>query len=515
MRHVILAVLASLVLGALSLLLSPLWVLAGIAGIAALVLVARRPELGLLAMVVVTAGLIDAESLPWLSIGPISLHLTDLLLLYMLGILIVRALIDPSFRVVTTPLDFPMLAFYGALAYSAFMAIGRFSIDPNNVLRQLRPLTYYLAFFVVTNLIRQKRQLDTLVSGLMLIAVVASVALIGRILARQLFGLDLQVTQTREYTLTTAGTEYQGVVRTYMQADRLVYPMLLVAIASLVLGLESQRSASRTTGAGGVDALQVLRRLFETAFLAVGIFLSFQRNYWITMLLMVGLLFLLVNWAERVRGLQWMTVGVVVLMVMAAIPGVGLNNYIVAAQDRLFRGMQVDTLVEDKSAQMRVMETEYALETVLARPVFGIGMGNVYRPWMPDDAYFRPEAPRLGLRWYAHNAYLWLWVMAGAVGLVPFLILYGLFIWRGLRYWRHMKGSVGGLGRRALVLGTTLAILGQMITNLVAPNFLQAGSLVIFAILLGVNEVIYRFDAVLGTGEGTWATLAPEAVEKS
>jgi hypothetical protein len=54
-----------------------------------------------------------------------------------------------------------------------------------------------------------------------------------------------------------------------------------------------------------------------------------------------------------------------------------------------------------------------------------------------------------------------------------------------------------------------------MITNLVAPNFLQAGSLVIFAILLGVNEVIYRFDAVLGTGEGTWATLAPEAVEKS
>jgi O-antigen ligase len=207
--------------------------------------------------------------------------------------------------------------------------------------------------------------------------------------------------------------------------------------------------------------MQVLRRLFETAFLAVGIFLSFQRNYWITMLLMVGLLFLLVNWAERVRGLQWMTVGVVVLMVMAAIPGVGLNNYIVAAQDRLFRGMQVDTLVEDKSAQMRVMETEYALETVLARPVFGIGMGNVYRPWMPDDAYFRPEAPRLGLRWYAHNAYLWLWVMAGAVGLVPFLILYGLFIWRGLRYWRHMKGSVGGLGQKGLGAGNDLGHSGS------------------------------------------------------
>jgi hypothetical protein len=512
MKYWVLGVLASVALGGASLLLSPFLVLMGIAGAVALVVVTRRPEFGLLAMVAVTGGLVDAEALPLVGIGPISLHLTDLLLLYMLGIIIVRALVDDGFRLVRTPLDLPMMAFYGALVLSAVLAIGRFSINANNVLRQLRPLTYYLAFFAVTNLIREKRQLDALVAGLMLIGVLASAALLAQILARQLLGWEIELTQVREYTLTTAGTEYGGVIRTYMQADRLVYPMLLVAISSLILELGRQpgRPTASRAGAGKTNRAPVLWRVAQTALLAAGIFLSFQRNYWITMLLMVGLLFLLVGWEARLRALKWVAVVVIVVLALTSIPGTGFNNYVIAAEDRLFRGMQADTLAEDKSTQMRVLETQYALETVSERPLFGIGMGNTYRPWMPDDAYFRPEDPRLGLRWYMHNAYLWVWVMAGAVGLVPFLLLYGLFVWRGLRHWRYMEGNVAGSGRRAVVLGLTLAILGQMIGNIVAPNFLQAGSLVIFAIILGTNEVIYRFDAILGTPDGTWAPVAPE-----
>jgi O-antigen ligase len=102
----------------------------------------------------------------------------------------------------------------------------------------------------------------------------------------------------------------------------------------------------------------------------------------------------------------------------------------------------------------------------------------------------------LGLRWYVHNAYLWVWVMAGAVGLVPFLLLYGLFVIRGLLRWRSVKGSIvqRGSGTKAVVLGFTLGIVGQMIGNIVAPNFLQSWSLVIFAIILGANEVIYRLN---------------------
>ncbi len=516
MKYGLVAVLASVVLGGLSLLLSPLLVLAGIVGAFVLVFVTRRPEFGLLAMVVVTGGLVDAESLPLLGIGPISLHVTDLLLLYMLGVLIVRALVDRSFRVVTTPLDLPLLGFYGALVLSAVLAIGRFSIDAHNVLRQLRPLTYYLAFFVVTNLVRERRQLDALVSGLMVIGVVASAVMLGQILGRQLFGWEFQLTRIREYTLTTAGTEYGGVVRTYMQADRLVYPMLLVAIASLILemGLGSRDPGRRAVGTGLASRVKVFWRLCATALLSIGIFLSFQRNYWITMLLMVGLMFLFVSWVERLRALKWFAVVVMVVIGLASIPGAGLGDYVLAAEDRLIRGMQADTLAEDKSTQMRLMETDYALETILERPLLGIGMGNTYRPWMPDDAYFRPEDPGLGLRWYAHNAYLWVWVMAGVVGLAPFLVLYGLFVWRGIQRWRHMQADVGGSGRRAVVLGLTLAILGQMISNIVAPNFIQAGSLVIFAIILGTNEVIYRFDETLGTADGTWAPGFPETLEQ-
>jgi O-antigen ligase len=92
------------------------------------------------------------------------------------------------------------------------------------------------------------------------------------------------------------------------------------------------------------------------------------------------------------------------------------------------------------------------------------------------------------LRWYIHNAYLWVLVDLGTLGFVPFLWFYAAAIWRGLARWRTVRDA----GLRALALGITLGILGQAITNLVAPNFFQSWALSVFPILLGVREVILR-----------------------
>lgn len=471
------ALVAGAVLGIACLLVSPLVVLAVVAGLFVAAVIVQRPEFGLLGMVVITTGLIDAERLPLLGVGPISLHATDILLVLMLGVLLVRALVDRSFRIVTTPLDVPLIAFYGAIVLSAVQAIARYGVDAHNVLRQLRPLTYYLVFFVVTNLVREKRQLRLLLIGLMGIAVATSLALVVEVIYPQVGLVD-----AREVTLTTAGREYSGIVRTYIQADRLIYPMLLVSTCLLLMG------ASR---------LPSVLMVVQTVALAIGIFLSFQRNYWITMAMMGVLLLLIISWSQRLRALKWAIIGLVVLTLVVAIPGTGLDatltKYTTAAWDRVVWGMQPSTLAQDSSTQMRLLEMQYAFRTIVQHPLVGIGLYNIYRPPIPDDPYFRPDEPSLGLRWYSHNAYLWIWVMAGLVGLVPFLWLYGAFLWRGFTRWRRLVNPRW----RAVVLGLTLAILGQMITNIVAPNLIQSWSLVVFAIILGINEVVFRLE---GTG---------------
>lgn len=460
-----------LLLGVVSLRFSPLWVLAGALAVLGLVAITYRPELGLLAIVLITVGLVDSTRLPLLGIGPISLHITDVLLLYLLALVLTRLLLVRGSEAVSTPLDVPVLWFCLASLFSATLAITQFSVNTHFVLRRLRPLMYYLSFFAVTNLIRDRRQLTTLVNGLLLIAVLACLAMLIQVLVP-----SLHLVQSRTGELVTAGREYAGVIRTYIEAERLIYSMVLLSASLLILqgrwlppGLESAR----------------------TAVLGTGLFLSFQRNYWLTMIAMLALLGALVPRVYRFRILRWGILAIVAVALLVSLPGEDLDRYLVAGWERLFWGMKTETLAYDTSTQMRVMEITHAVQSIAQHPLLGIGLGNLYRPAIAGDRYYNPEYPGFGLRWYIHNAYLWVWIDMGLMGLIPFIWLYAGCVVRGVKHWRGIRDPK----LRPVVLGLTLAILGQGISNLVAPNFFQSWVLVVFAIFIGVNELILRWDA--------------------
>jgi len=470
LSHVVVACGVGLLLGVVSLWFSPLWVLAGALGILFFIGISYRPEFGLLTIVLIASGLIDYERLPLLGIGPISLHITDVLLLYLLTLVLIKALLVPGFKIVRTPLDAPLMWFYLAVVLSAIFAIAQSSVGTNFVLRRLRTLTNYLGFFVVTQLIRDRRQLTVLMKGLFVIAVLASLAILV-----QVIDPSVQVVRARSPELVTAGQASAGVLRTFSQADRLIYVMLLVSVCSLTLGNGGLRPALEFARAG---------------ILGIGLFLTFQRNYWLTMLSMLVLLGVLISWPQRFRILRWGIVGLVVVVLLVSFSGGALDRYVGAAFDRLVWGMRSETLAQDSSTQMRVMETEYAVQSILQHPLLGIGLGSLYRPPVEDDGYWRPEDPSIGLRWYMHNAYLWVWTMMGLMGFIPFIWLYASFLRRGFTRWRR----IGDPKLRAAVLGSTLAILGQAISNLVAPNFVQSWSLIVFVIMLGINELIFRWE---------------------
>ncbi|MGI6209499.1 MAG: O-antigen ligase family protein, partial [Anaerolineae bacterium] len=356
--------------------------------------------------------------------------------------------------------------FLAAAGLSAGMAVLVFGVDPTFVLRLMRPLAYYASFFAVTRLLWERRQVQTLLNGLLWLGALASGAVILQTAFPQLTILRASSTE-----LVTAAREYSGVHRVYTHADRLIYPMLLLSVTFLAL-----RVTPTWMEAG------------RAALLAVALILSFQRNYWGTSLLMVGLLTALVPAWARLRLAFALGAAAVLIMVSALIPSPELMRYRQAALERFVYGLSPETVAADGSAQDRVLEIEYGLQTVVERPVLGIGLGNLYRPLNANDLANREMPPAIGLRWYIHNAYLWVWVDMGLVGLIPFLWLYGAGIYRGLRSWRAMPDR----RTRAVVLGLSLGLMGQAGSNLVAPNFIQSWSLLVFPVLLGLNEVILR-----------------------
>jgi O-antigen ligase len=261
------------------------------------------------------------------------------------------------------------------------------------------------------------------------------------------------------------------VARSYLQADRLIYPLLLISICSLVLKGE---------------LLPPKLEICRTIILAIGLFLTFQRNYWITFLLMFALLGLLIRWSGKIKLFSLIILAISILWVVLILPIKPLDRYIAAASDRLIWGMQPQTLMQDKSTQDRIMETNYAVQSILDHPILGIGLGNFYRPAVRSDTYIGG----FGNRWYIHNAYLWVLIDMGLVGFIPFILLYAIALARGFKYWKRIPDRKLSV----ILLGGTLGILGQAISNIVAPNFVQSWMLFIFVVIMGINELIIHWE---------------------
>ena len=108
-----------------------------------------------------------------------------------------------------TPLDRPLLIFYGVTLLSTFIAIFQSSVEVEEARRATRVLSYYLTFFIVTNLVRERRQLNFLLNGLFLLATIVAAAMV----AQFLLGDSVQLLPGRVESLDTQGTMFEDVTR--------------------------------------------------------------------------------------------------------------------------------------------------------------------------------------------------------------------------------------------------------------------------------------------------------------
>ncbi len=199
-------------------------------GLVFLAITTTRPEIGLLSIVVLISSIVFEENLGLIPIGVGSLHIADVMFLFLVSIIIYQRMTREDFNLIKTPLDKWLLLFFATLAISAFIAMHFYGVDFNQVMRQARHLSYYLLFFIVTTLITSKKQIQFVIKGLFVIAVIVAVTM----LAQAIVGESIQLMPGRVETARTFGRSY-GATRILPPGQTLVFVMFITSVCFLTM----------------------------------------------------------------------------------------------------------------------------------------------------------------------------------------------------------------------------------------------------------------------------------------
>lgn len=466
LSQIIIACVVSLVLGLAIVGLSPLVVLVIVGGIAGVLLFLKRPEVGVLGILVLTGSIVFEDTLPLVPIPVGSLHIPDVILLALFGVLILRLVVEDDFKFVRTPLDIPVAAYVGIMLVASVLGLVAGRTEFNLAFREIRVQSYFLLLFVVTNLIREKRQLVWLIRGFFGVAMLVAAVMI----AQFILGDSMPLLPGRVEVLNTEGQSFSGITRILPPGQGLV----LVGAITLLVVLVFERLQLRTFG-----------RLMQVGMLMLAVIMTFNRNFWVAVGLALVLLFLVTRQGDRGRYLQWIVLGAIVLsiflVVVFSVPDMPFANLIGAAFDRFASLFEADTFqAQDSSFRWRDIEYQYAVPQVLAHPLFGLGMGARYRPFTTlDYTGFDGRA-------YMHNGHLWIMVKVGLLGYGALAAAAGLFMWRVYTHWHQLPGPM----MRGLLLGFFLTFVGVVIGLIVNPMITQWGWTTNAGIMWGISEVI-------------------------
>jgi O-antigen ligase len=439
-----------------------------IGGLAFVLLTLRWPEFGILCYVALLSGLVNLSSLPLLHLGPFSLHITDAMLFLLLGLVFLRATTQRGFGLFGSPLMVPLFLFVGAFLLSAVNAILINGVDINRVLRTVRVLVIWTVFIPTLQLVRDEQALRRLLTGLW---VLSGILLIGVLFPNRLEPL----LYVDERVARTGAQIYSGFSRIYYAGDMVLYAMVPVTVASLAM----------------IKRGNQLWRIGLLGLLLFWVFRTFYRQYWLTLFVTCVLLLAFLSSRERVRLLRRMApvlaVGALILVVLIVAQPTRVERVAYVVTDRL-GSLVRDPLKGEDSLQWRVIETRYALLQISRHPLLGIGLANRYRPPMiseSDQTSYSDWTYK-----FLENGYLWIAVMMGLVGLLPFLWLCVVYLLRVFRHQHEIRDD----GLRAVYLGFGAAFLGMVACNLATPTFVIGTRLVFFPAAMAVSEVILRLE---------------------
>jgi O-antigen ligase len=434
-----------------------------------------EPAIGVLTIVILVSSIVFEEALPLIPIGVGSFHVTDVLLLFLLGLSVFKKTFLRKYVPFKTPLDRPLLFFYSAALISAGIAIAYFDVTFNLAMRELRLITYYLLFFVCKNLIREKKQIQIVVVGLLVIATVVATAM----MIQALIGEDFQFMPGRVEAVNTLEQKYET-IRIIPPGEFLLY-VVFVTVFCVIFSVKSRTLIFVNSGV--------------LLILGVGVVLTYTRILWFTIFCLLAIFIMVMAHRKRMRII---VPTILLVIVLAGIlnfgfgkDGARMNEYKSSISDRLLSMLNAEELMKSDSVGLRKMENRYAIKHIMENMLFGIGLGNKYRhggEWKKDEGN------------YIHNGYLYIILKMGLLGFIPFVIMSAVFVVRGILN----RNRINDLFLRGILNGFTLSYLGLIIILFYSPKVMEFGAIPVIAVLLGIGEGIIKSESIrVSEGGGT------------
>ena len=421
----------------------------GLGAIVYVIVVWLWPEFALLGLLLLFATVFDERSLPSISFGVGHILISDFLLFIPLAIILLRTWVEPGFSFIHTPLDLPLLAFYGVAMFSTISAIVHGTVTFNQSLSDVRVVNLYLTFFIVTNLIRNEKHLRRLLNGVFVLSVFVALMMI----VQYFLGDITKILPGRVEAYFTGDTGISGVTRILPPGQSLV----LVAFVVFPILLIFDRSPYK-----------FIIRFLLMLVTGLAVIITFNRNFWVAIAVALFFAALLASIPEKIRFVN-MAIGVAVIAIIILVPvlsfaGSQTQAFTDAFVSRFSTLLNPNTISEG-SLQYRVVETEYALPQIVAHPLIGLGLGAIYRTRDSRIDFGVLASDTFG---YIHDGHLWMILKTGLVGYLFFVWFLLLFLIRSLRHWRQITDPF----QRAIMLSFACVLNWRITCNYFQPDFL-------------------------------------------
>ncbi|MDD5066626.1 MAG: O-antigen ligase family protein [bacterium] len=459
--HLIICILTGLIFGLSLALGKPLIAFAALIGLLAISLVLKQPELGILFIVLIDASIIFEEAIPVIPLGIGSFHGTDIILFGMLFLIPINLAINPSFKIVKTPMNLAVIVFYLAVLLSAMNGLFFTKVHYKIIMRLMRIFSYYLMFFVITHFINTKQKITFIIKGLFMISVIVTLAM----MLQAVLGSNVQIMPGRIETARTFETEYEA-TRILPPGQTLIQVMLITAFC-LSITLDKNFFKSKY--------------FYLIFIIGIANLLTFNRSTWVTQIMSIGLFTLLIPEQYKKKVIAWAVITLMIagLFMAVIIPAGGQPaKTIIAVSDRFTSLFTGEKIQESATLKWRRLENYAAIKKIKKDWFLGIGLGNAFT-WKKKAVS------------YMHNFYLWIILNMGIVGFIAFAWYYLLFLFRGFKYWKKIKDDY----LRAVYISFTLSGLGLIPGAMVNPQFREWYSIIIITIMVGINESILYYNS--------------------
>lgn len=334
---------------------------------------------------------------------------------------------------------------------------------------EIRVIYYYLMFYITTNLVKDKCDIEFLIEGMNWLTGIVALVMVLQ------FGLGrtIPILEGRVEVLSAQASSITRITDT--PGEGLITVMVIINLIRLITGRIKLKGLIFI----GLLGLQI-----------VALIMTFNRTHWLMVIVSVLLTLLLTEWKDRDKFIYW---GVVLLLFVIVIIGIAVISpsskfgyFVLTSLKRGLSLFQFDSYEQttDSTLRWRDFEYLYGFRQIAKYPVIGMGLGAIYRPNILaiDHANFFGQV-------YTHNAHLWLAVKTGLLGYGLFLLFILSFIIRGFINWKKIADPTNNM----LLLAITCAMLTIVIGANIHPFFMTLFWTPLIGVLLGLGELLIRF----------------------